>query len=395
MNVVLGITGGISVYKVCELVRLLKRHNHEVDVMMTKSALGFVTPLTFQTLSQNVVVTELFEQSENWDIEHITLAKKADVIAIVPATANIIGKIANGIGDDFLTTTVMATLAPILICPAMNTIMFENPIVQKNISTLKKNGYFILEPASGNLACGDVGKGKLPEVSIIYDKIMELGHVQNDFEGKKILITAGPTREPIDPVRFLSNRSSGKMGYEIAEEATRRGAEVLVVSGPVDLSQSQSFKVEKVVRGEEMYQKVVENIEDFDIVIFVAAVSDYVSKNQNLHKMNKESDEFSLELIKNVDIAKEIGAKYKDKFLVGFCAETQNLIERAKEKRKAKNFDMIIANDVSSKDSGFEVDTNRVIILDRFEQEIICPMMSKKDTANKILDEILKNFPKK
>jgi phosphopantothenoylcysteine decarboxylase/phosphopantothenate--cysteine ligase len=395
MNVVLGVTGGISVYKVCELIRNLKKEHHEVHVIMTKGASQFVTALTFQTLSQNPVVTELFEPGQNWGIEHISLAKKADVFVIAPATANIIGKIANGIGDDFLTTTLLATKAPVLICPAMNTVMFENSIVQNNIETLRKNGYIVLEPDSGDLACGDTGKGKLPDGSVIFEKIIELVSLQKDFKGKKILITAGPTREPIDPVRFLSNRSSGKMGYEIAGEAHRRGADVLVVSGPVNFSKTFPFQVENVLRGKEMYQKVLDHIENFDILIFVAAVSDYIPARQSVHKINKDGEKLQIELVKSIDIAKEIGAQFKNKFLVGFCAETQNLMNRAKEKLKVKNLDMIIANDVSVPDAGFEVDTNQVTIIDRHGNEKSCSMMSKKETANKILDEILKNFPQK
>ena len=391
MNIVIGVSGGIAVYKACELVRFFKKNGHDVFVVMTKNACEFVSPLTFQTLSQNTVVVDMFEKIENWDVEHIELAKKADLFLIVPATANIIGKIANGIADDFLTTTVMATLAPVLICPAMNTNMYKNKIVKRNIQELVSNGYYIIEPIDGELACGDVGSGKLADINEIYKEALSLLNKKNDFKDKKILITAGPTREPIDPVRYISNRSSGKMGYSIANACLERGADVTIVSGPVSINQPTGAKVISVITAEQMYEKVLEQFEDFDIVILVAAVSDFKCRKESSQKIKKKDNDcgqISLELEQNVDIAKQIGNIKTKQVLVGFCAETQNLIDNAKQKIISKNLDLIISNDVSLENSGFDSNFNTITIIDKFGNKEPLEKMTKEAVAHKILDSI-------
>lgn len=391
MNIVIGVSGGIAVYKACELVRLFKKNGHDVFVVMTKNACEFVLPLTFQTLSQNTVVVDMFEKIENWDVEHIELAKKADLFLIVPATANVIGKIANGIADDFLTTTVMATLAPVLICPAMNTNMYKNKIVKRNIQELVINGYYIIEPIDGELACGDVGRGKLADINDIYKKALSLLNKKNDFKDKKILITAGPTREAIDPVRYISNRSSGKMGYSIANASLQRGANVTIVSGPVNINQPTGAKVINVLTADQMYEKVLEQFEDFDIVILVAAVSDFKCRKESTQKIKKKDNDcgqISLNLEQNVDIAKKIGSVKTKQVLVGFCAETQNLIDNAKQKIISKNLDLIISNDVSLENSGFDSNFNTITIIDKFGNKEPLEKMTKEAVAHKILDSI-------
>lgn len=391
MNIVIGISGGIAVYKTCELVRLFKKNGHDVNVVMTKSACEFVSPLTFQTLSQNPVAVDMFERHGNWDIEHIELAKKADLFLIVPATANVIGKIANGIADDLLTTTVMATSSPVLICPAMNTNMYKNQLVERNMQELVNYGYHIKEPIEGALACGDVGSGKLADINDIYKKALELLELKGDFKHKKILITAGPTREPLDPIRYISNRSSGKMGYSIAQSAIERGADVTIVSGPVSITPPIGANLIPVLTADQMYKHVLAQFEYFDIVVLVAAVSDFKPNEESRHKIKKkdqDSNGMCLDLVHNVDIAKQIGKIKNQQILIGFCAETQNLIENAKEKIISKNLDLIVSNDVSTKNSGFDSDFNTVTIIDKFGNQEALEKMTKKDVSHKILDSI-------
>ena len=388
-TVVIGVSGGIAVYKVCDVVSRLKKLNAEVHVIMTKSACEFVAPLTFQTLSQNYVVSDMFGDPKTWDVEHISLAKKADVFLVAPATANVIGKIANGICDDMLTTTIAATKAKVLIAPAMNTNMYENPIIQKNISTLKEYGYNFVEPESGRLACGDVGSGKLASPEVIVDHVEALLKYEQDLVGKKIIITAGPTIESLDPVRYLTNRSSGKMGYSIAKVAANRGADVTLVSGKTNIK--PPTKVKKfisVTSAEDMYQAVISNFDENDVIIKSAAVADYKPKVYSDKKIKKKDGDLVIELDRNKDIAFEIGKIKKDKILVGFAAETNDLIENAKGKIAKKNMDFIVANNLKESGAGFGTDTNVVSIIEKDGSINKYPIMTKEEVANVILDKI-------
>ncbi len=388
-TVVIGVSGGIAVYKTLDVISRLKKLGVNVNVIMTKSATEFVTPLSFQSLSQNYVVCDMFEDPKTWDVEHISLAKRADVFLMAPATANVIGKMANGIADDMLTTTVMATKAKVLIAPAMNTNMYENPIVQRNINTLKELGYNFVEPESGRLACGDIGKGKLATPETIVDEVVKLLSTKQDLKGKSIIITAGPTMESIDPVRFISNRSSGKMGYAIASQAINRGANVTLISGPTNLTPPQNLK--KLIRIEsakDMYDAVIENFDKNEVIIKSAAVADYKPKDYSNKKIKKSNDDLSIELDRNKDIAYEIGKIKKEKILVGFAAETNDLIENAKGKVQKKNLDFIVANDLTKEGAGFGVDTNIVKIIDKQGNITEYPKMKKEEVANVILDKI-------
>lgn len=388
-TVVLGVSGGIAVYKACDLVSKLKKLGLNIHVIMTKGATEFVTPLTFQSLSQNYVVSDMFAEPRTWDVEHISLAKKADLFLIVPATANVIGKIANGISDDMLTTTVMATKAPVLIAPAMNTIMYENPIVQKNIKFLESYGYEFVEPGSGRLACGDIGAGKLADVDDIVERVKNILSIEQDLKGKKIAITAGPTVERIDPVRFLSNRSTGKMGYSIAAEAVRRGAEVTLISGPTNLKMPSGLKkVVNIESADDLYNAVVDNLDDNEVIIQSAAVADYKPSQYSDKKIKKNSDDLVINLGRNKDVAYEIGKNKKDKILVAFAAETNDLIDNAKGKIEKKNLDFIVANDLTLEGAGFKADTNIVKIIDKNGEIKEYPKMKKEEVANVILDKV-------
>ncbi|WXR61675.1 bifunctional phosphopantothenoylcysteine decarboxylase/phosphopantothenate--cysteine ligase CoaBC [Peptostreptococcaceae bacterium AGR-M142] len=389
-NIVLGVTGGIAVYKACDLVSRLKKLNANVDVIMTKAATEFVNPLTFQTLSQNLVNLDMFEKPVKWDIEHISLAQKADLLLIAPATANIIGKIASGICDDLLTTTVMASEAKTLIVPAMNTKMYENKINQANILKLKEYGYDFMEPATGFLACKDIGKGKFPDPIDIVENIISILVKKRDLEGKNILITAGPTKEKIDPVRYITNHSSGKMGYAIATEAVKRGANVTLISGDVNLDKPINLKkFIKIESAMDMYKAVINNLKDNDIIIKSAAVADYKPKNIADKKIKKNNEPMIIEMDRNPDILKEIGMNKEDKILVGFAAETNDLIENAKAKIEKKNLDFIVANDLTLKGAGFKADTNIVKIIDKNGDIKDYPKLQKSQIANVILDRIL------
>jgi phosphopantothenoylcysteine decarboxylase/phosphopantothenate--cysteine ligase len=388
-TVVIGVSGGIAVYKICDVVSRLKKLDVNVHVIMTKSSTEFVAPLTFQTLSQNYVVIDMFEDPKTWDVEHISLAKKADLFLVAPATANVIGKVANGIADDMLTTTIMATKAKILFAPAMNTNMYENPVVQKNIKTLKDLGYNFVEPESGRLACGDIGSGKLASPEVIVNDIVKLLSVEKDLEGKNIVVTAGPTVERIDPVRYITNRSTGKMGYAIAKSAIERGANVTLISGPTKLTPPVGLKkFIQIESANEMYEAVVDNMDESDVIVKSAAVADYKPKNIADKKIKKKDDDLFIELSRNKDIAQEIGKIKKDKVLVGFAAETNDLIENAKGKVKRKNLDFIVANDLTLEGSGFGVDTNIVKIIDKAGKAYQYPKMSKDEVANVILDKV-------
>lgn len=387
--ILLGVTGSIAAYKACELTRLFKKRGAYVQVVMTESACKFVAPLTFQILSENPVIKDMFKEPSNWEVEHVSLADKTDIFVIAPATANIIAKLASGIADDMLTTTFLATKATKIIVPAMNVNMYENSITQRNINILKMNGCYVMEPDEGFLACGKIGKGRFPDPEDIIDYVEKVAVKQEDLKGIKILITAGPTREYFDPIRFISNRSSGKMGYKIAEAALERGAEVALISGPVSISPPEKLHLfHKVETAEEMKNKVNELFQWADVIIKAAAVSDYRPKHKSEHKIKKSDEEIIIELVKNPDILKELGEKKGEKILVGFAAETDLPEGNAREKLIKKNLDIIVLNDVTKQGAGFEVDTNIVKILYKSGKIEEFPLLSKKEVAHLILDRI-------
>ena len=386
--VVVGVSGGVAVYKALDVISRLRKKDVEVHVIMTKSATEFVTPLSFQSLSQNMAIIDMFAEPKAWEIQHISLAKKADLMLIVPATANIIGKVANGIADDMLSTTIMATKAPVIFCPAMNTNMYENPIVQRNINLLKEFGYEFIEPASGRLACGDEGKGKLQDAEIIAEETLRRLHSTKDLLGKKVVVTAGPTMVPIDPVRILTNRSSGKMGYSIAEEARDRGAEVVLISGPTSLIKPNGIKVIDIKTNEDMFNAIKNEFKDADIVIKSAAVADYKAKNYSNEKIKKTGDDLNLIFERDRDILKTLGDMKENQILVGFAAESSNLKENAKGKLERKNLDYIVANDISNQETGFASDENKVTIISKSGEEVSLEKMSKREVAKNIFDII-------
>lgn len=387
-TIVVGVCGGVAAYKALDVISSLRKKNINVNVIMTKSALEFVTPLSFQSLSQNMVVTDMFAEPKAWEIQHISLAKKADLMLIVPATANIIGKVANGIADDMLSTTIMATTAPVVFAPAMNTYMYKNPIVQENISKLKKLGYGFISPASGRLACGDVGEGKLADTSLISDMALSMLYDIKDMKNKKVLITAGPTIAPIDPVRFISNRSTGKMGYALAEEARDRGAAVTLISGPTNIAPPFGVDIISVKTNQEMYDKVLEYFPNQDMVIKSAAVADYKAGQYSPTKIKKKENNLSLALTKDNDILKTLGELKKHQLLIGFAAESDNLVENAKEKLIKKNLDYIVANDISGTDVGFASDENKVFIFNKNGTSKQLDKMSKKLVARELFNLI-------
>jgi phosphopantothenoylcysteine decarboxylase/phosphopantothenate--cysteine ligase len=387
-TVVLGVSGGIACYKAVELVRLLVKDGFVVQVIMTRGAMEFVTPLTFQTLSGRPVASETFDLTQESEIGHIRLADTADLFVIAPATANVIGKVAAGIADDLLTTVLMATQSPVLIAPAMNIHMYENPILQENVRKLRRLGYYFMEPAEGYLACGYEGKGRLPEPEKILEEIHRLLK-KKDLVGEKLLITAGPNREPLDPVRYLSNRSSGKMGYALARAAIRRGAEVALISGPTMLEPPAGARLIPVTTAAEMRHAVLDEFPWSTAVIMAAAVTDYRPADFASKKIKRGRGPIELRLEPNPDILKEIGAKKNGKLLVGFAAETDELVANAKKKLKDKNLDMIVANDVTGAGAGFDVDTNIATILDRGGGVRALPLMSKDELAEQIFDYLL------
>ena len=389
-NVVLGVSGGIAVYKALEITSLLIKKDINVNVIMTENATKFVTPLSFQSLSQNTVACDTFQEPKVWEIQHISLAEKADVMLVAPATANIIGKVANGIADDMLSTTIMATKAKVIFAPAMNTNMYENPILQDNIRKLKSFGYEFIEPAEGRLACGSVGKGKLEKPEIIADRVLMELNDKKDLRKKKVIVTAGPTIAPIDPVRYITNRSSGKMGYAIAKEARNRGAEVTLISGPTSLEAPEGINVVRIATNEEMRKAVLDRFDSADIVVKAAAVADYKPKNYSTQKIKKAKNDFALELTRDNDILKELGSLKNKQILVGFAAESQNLKENALSKLEKKNLDYVVANDITSSDTGFASEDNKVIILSKDKEEINLDKMSKEKIAENLFDIILK-----
>jgi phosphopantothenoylcysteine decarboxylase / phosphopantothenate---cysteine ligase len=386
-KIVLGITGGIAAYKAAELTRALIKEGAQVKVIMTKCAAEFITPLTLQTLSQNQVYTDMFVSADKYDMAHIALAEFADAFVIAPATGNIIGKIASGIADDLLSTTIMAAAKPTLICPAMNDKMLANPIVQENINKLKNYKYIIMESGVGELACKTEGVGRLPEIPEIVEEIERLLTPQN-LAGEKILITAGPTEEPLDPVRFITNSSSGKMGYALARVAHRHGAQVTLITGPTNLSLPSVENIIKVRTAREMYKAVIENYKKATVIIKAAAVADYRPKVFVREKIKKDDKHRSIELERNPDIIAEIGKNKKNIVLVGFAMETKDFLANAREKLKKKNMDLIVANSLREEGAGFQTDTNKITIIDREGDVQSLPIMTKIDAAEKILERV-------
>ena len=388
-TVLLGVTGSIAAYKIANLASALKKLHADVHVLMTQNATNFINPITFESLTGNKCLVDTFDRNFQFQVEHVSIAKKADVVMIAPASANVIGKIAHGIADDMLTTTVMACKCPIYISPAMNTNMYENPILQDNMKILEKYGYHIITPASGYLACGDTGAGKMPEPETLLQYIIQEIAFEKDLKGKKILITAGPTQEKIDPVRYITNHSSGKMGYALAKRAVLRGAEVTLVSGQVSIAPPPFVKVVSITSAKDMFDAVTAVSDEQDIIIKAAAVADYRPAVVSDEKMKKKDDQMSIELERTDDILKYLGEhKRKGQFLCGFSMETQNMISNSRDKLNKKNLDMIAANNLKVEGAGFKTDTN-VLTLITQNEEVSLDMMSKEDAAGVILDKIL------
>ena len=389
-TVVLGVTGGIAAYKSCEVVSRLRKQGAQVFVIMTKNACQFVAPMTFETLSNNPCVNDTFERPERWEVEHVALAKKADLFVIAPATANIMAKMAHGIADDMLSTTVLATKAPVLLAPAMNTGMWTNEATQENLRILQARGIMTIGPEGGLLACGDVGAGRMSEPVDIVSRCVELLSAPHDLEGLHVLVTAGPTREPLDPVRFITNRSSGKMGYAIAEAAQKRGAQVTLVSGPVSIAVPGGVALVSVQSTEDLLERMTELAPQQDIVIQAAAPADYRAETVAPQKMKKKGDKgLTLNLVPTPDVARAVGEmKREGQTLVGFAAETENLTDNAQKKLDSKNLDMIVANDVTKPGAGFDVDTNIAMLITR-EGQTELPLMSKRALADAILNRVL------
>jgi phosphopantothenoylcysteine decarboxylase/phosphopantothenate--cysteine ligase len=388
-QIVLGVTGGIAAYKAVELLRLLTKAGAEVQVIMTRHAQEFVGPLTFQTLSGNPVHTELFNLIQEREIGHISLADRADLCIVAPATANVIGKLANGIADDLLTTTLLATKAPVLLVPAMNVNMWEHSLCQANCERLRQHGYQLMAPVVGDLACGWEGAGKLPEVAAIFDYAERLVG-SNELAGRTVLVTAGPTREELDPVRYLSNYSSGKMGYAIARAARNRGARVILISGPVALPAPQQVELVAVTTAREMHAAVMTRAGDVDVIVKAAAVADFRPAQRGADKLKKGRVEtLLLELTRNPDILAELGALPKKPLLVGFAAETADLLANARQKLIDKGVDLIVANDVTAADAGFGHETNRVCLLDRHGKVDEWPCLAKAEVAERLIGRVL------
>ncbi|WP_425061045.1 Coenzyme A biosynthesis bifunctional protein CoaBC [Sporomusa carbonis] len=387
-NIVMGVSGGIAAYKAVDIVSRLKKAGFNVHVIMTKAAAQFVTPLTFREISGNPVVTDMWKEPATWNVQHIALATRADLFLIAPATANIIGKIANGIADDMLSTTVMATAAPVVIAPAMNANMYLNPITQQNLAKLRELGYYIIEPDSGMLACGIEGPGRLPEPAAIVEKVIAHMRVGQQLSGKRIIVTAAGTREPIDPVRYIGNRSSGKMGYALARAAAMRGAQVTLISGPSSLPNPPGIIVKRVETTAEMREAVLAEFDTVDVVIKAAAVADYRPALIAGQKIKKDDDNLTINLVKNPDILYELGQRKKHQLLIGFAAETNELLAYAREKLTKKNLDMVVANDVTLPGAGFNIDTNIVKIIHKDGQVDELPELTKAQVAEIILDKI-------
>lgn len=389
-TIVLGVTGSIAAYKIAGLASMLVKQHADVHVIMTKNACNFINPITFETLTKHKCLVDTFDRNFEFSVKHVSLAQAADVFLIAPASANVIGKIANGICDDMLTTTVCATRKPVLISPAMNTGMFENPIVQDNLKKLARFGYHIIQPAVGRLACGDVGTGKMPSEEELFNNILLAIAKEKDLKGKRILISAGPTQEAIDPVRYITNHSSGKMGYALAKMAKLRGADVTLVSGPVSITAFPGIEVVDVTSAADMYDAITTRSSQADIVVMCSAVADYTPTLYSEQKVKKSEGDMSIALSRTKDILKNLGENKRDgQIVVGFSMETENLIENSQAKLQKKNVDMICANSISTDKTGFGVDTNKVTLIFKNHIEEL-PLCSKEDTADMILDHIIK-----
>lgn len=394
-NILLGVTGGIAAYKIANLASMLKKQGANVKVIMTENACQFITPMTFETLTAQKVYTDTFDRNFEFKVDHIELGKWADVFLIAPATANVIGKLANGIADDMLTTTALAMRCPILVSPAMNTTMFENKVVKHNIMKLRTYGMDIIMPASGHLACGDTGAGKMPEPEMLLEYIKRGVYAKKDLAGKKVCVSAGPTREAIDPVRYISNNSTGKMGVEIAKMAAYRGAKVSLIMGPSNVFVPDFINRIDIKSAEDMYEEIMKISDSQDIIIKAAAVADYTPANYSDEKIKKKDGDLSIELSRTKDILKELGERKennpKKQFICGFSMETENMEENSKNKLAKKNADMIVANNVKVEGAGFGTDTNVVTIFTK-DKEIRLDKLSKTEVAEKIFDEIVRNF---
>ena len=391
-TVVLGVTGSIAAYKMANVASMLVKRGCEVHVVMTKNATHFINPIAFESLTNTKCLVETFDRNFQFHVAHVSLTDKADVMLIAPASANVIGKIAGGIADDMLTTTVMACQKPVIIAPAMNTKMYENPILQDNLDKLRRFGYEIIEPASGHLACGTSGAGKMPSEEVLVSHIERCISKEKDLKGKKVLVTAGPTVESIDPVRYISNHSSGRMGYAIAKAAMLRGAEVTLVSGPTSLEAPMFVNTVNIRSAADMYEAVMERRDEQDIIIKAAAVADYTPAEVSIEKVKKKDDEMSIPLTRTKDILKALGENRKDgQFLCGFSMETQNMLENSRAKLKKKNIDMIVANNLKEEGAGFKTDTNVVTLITE-KEELPLPLMSKDEVADHLLDFILKQM---
>lgn len=387
-TVILGVTGSIAAYKIASLASMLVKKQASVHVIMTQNAMNFINPITFETLTGHKCLVDTFDRNFEFQVEHVSLAKQADVVMIAPASANVIGKLAHGIADDMLTTTLLACRCPKFLSPAMNTAMYENPIVQDNLKILKKYGYEVITPASGYLACGDTGSGKMPEPETLYQYIEKELAGPKDLAGKKVLVTAGPTQENIDPVRYITNHSSGKMGYAVAKAAMLRGAEVTLVSGQTALTPPMFVDYVQITTAEEMYQAVTSRSDEQDIIIKAAAVADYRPKTVYDNKVKKQDGQMSIELERTRDILAYLGEhKRENQFLCGFSMETENMIGNSRAKLQKKNLDMVAANNVKVEGAGFQGDTNVMTLITQ-DQEIALPLMSKEEVADKILDII-------
>ena len=388
--VVLGVTGSIAAYKIAYLASALVKQHADVHVIMTENATNFINPITFETLTSNKCLVDTFDRNFQFNVEHVALAKRADIFMVAPASANVIGKMANGIADDMLTTTILAAKCPKYVSPAMNTNMFENPIVQDNIKKLGDYGFHIIDPASGYLACGDTGAGKMPEPETLFSYIMKDLACEKDMVGKKVMVTAGPTQEKIDPVRYITNHSTGKMGYAIAENCMRRGAEVTLITGPVAITPPPFVKVVPVVSAADMAAAVKETAEQQDIIIKAAAVADYRPDEQASEKIKRETKgEMSLRLVPNKDIAASLGAiKRENQILAGFALETNNEMAHAEGKMKRKNLDFIVLNSLKDAGAGFRCDTNKITIIDKEGGTTVYPLKSKQGVAVDIVNKL-------
>ena len=388
-NVLLCVTGSIAAYKIAELASRLVKLHCNVDVIMTKNATNFINPITFETLTGNKCIVDTFDRNFQFNVEHVSLAKKADCVMIAPASANIIGKIANGIADDMLTTTVMACKCKVMISPAMNTNMYDNPIVQDNIARLRRFGYEVIEPDSGYLACGDTGRGKMPSPESLLWYILKETAYEKDMKDIKLCVTAGPTREAIDPVRFISNNSTGKMGYAIARMAMLRGADVTLVSGKVDVPPVPFVNIINVISAQDMYDAVTSRSDEQDIIIKAAAVADYTPANVSDQKVKKKDGDMAIELVRTKDILKTLGENKKEgQFLCGFSMETQNMLENSRAKLEKKKIDMIAANNLKEQGAGFNTDTNVITLITKDEEKQL-PKMTKEEVADALLDFIV------